>query len=90
MKTMLAIAVSLALLGTALATPSAVPRSLTKLVPSDTPIGTSVTATEREAAYFNAPQDFERPQNLNDQIFQCRVQDVVFFTGLIRYARACD
>ncbi len=84
MTKILAIAVLLvATAGSAFAALSPVDRSLTELLPVDTPIGTTDVATQREAAYFNAPQP------AYGQIFQCRPRDMVFFTGLIRYARAC-
>lgn len=84
MTKILALAFLLATSGSAFATFSPVDRSLTELVPADTPIGTTQEATQREAAYFNAPQP------LYGQVFQCRARDMVFFTGLIRFARACD
>ncbi|HEX5509390.1 MAG TPA: hypothetical protein VFX37_12875 [Pseudolabrys sp.] len=84
MRRVLAIALLLATTGSASATFSPVDRSLTDFVPVDTPIGTTEAVSQRETAYFNAPQP------AYGQIFQCRPRDMVFFTGLIRYARACD
>jgi len=84
MKKILAIALLLAMSGTAFANFAPVNRSLTELQPVDEPIGTAVAATQREAAYFSAPKP------AYGQVFQCTPRDMMFFTGLIRYARACD
>jgi len=84
MKKILAIALLLAMSGSAMAKFSPVDRGLTELLPADEPIAATETASQREAAYFSAPPP------AYGQIFQCRPRDMVFFTGLIRYARACD
>jgi hypothetical protein len=84
MKKILAIALLLAMSSTAFAKYEPVDRNLAETLPADAPIGTAVSATQRETAYFSAPQP------AYGQVFQCTPRDMVFFSGLIRYARACD